>query len=144
MADKNEETHERRFWLVLVCLLALPTVALILLPTLRQEPWFLHLRQAATGGLIAIGVGATVVSMGRKVEYDENADPKLLAKLADPTKLYRTQKITAFVLGLGVLLPILIYAGSTGRFAEFGGFVIAPLILIGPGLLARERIWGKP
>lgn len=144
MVERNDSTHERRFWLVLVCLLVAPTVALILLPALGQSPGFLYLRQFAIGGLIAIGVGATIVSMGRPVEYAETADPQLIAKMADPAKLYRSQRITAFAIGLGGLCPIMVYAASVGRFAEFGGFLIAPLVLIGPGLWIREVVWGHP
>ncbi len=144
VVEKNDSRHERRFWLVLVCLLAAPTVAPILLPALGQWPGSLHLQQFAIGGLIAIAVGATIVSMGRRVEYAETVDPRLIAKMADPAKLYRSQKIAAFVIGLGGLCPIMVYAASVGQFAEFGGFLTAPLSLIGPGLWIREVVWGCP
>jgi hypothetical protein len=135
---------ERLLWTIVAGICALPTVARVLRPVLAESAGFLHLQQLSIGALVAIGVGATVVNMGRRVEFADNADPKLVARVADPAKVYRSQTIVACVVGLGVLLPLLVFAAKTGRFSEFGGWFIAPLILIGPGVLLREMVCGHP
>lgn len=103
--------------------LALPLVASLaysLFAEPAQLPGFPEVQQLCFGALIAIATGATVVGM------------------RDDAVLYRRQKLA----GLGISLALAVLLGVAwvhGDAFGRGGFVLLPVVVLGPYLMSRDR-----
>jgi len=86
------------------------------------------------GAFMSIAVWMTIVQMGDESRPDNYGVDKKGVKFLPPKVVYKSQKITAMVICLCVLAPMLAYTAYLGRFAEFGGWLLLPVTAIGPAL----------
>lgn len=133
--DLSASRHERVLWWTVVAIASAPTVARVVLPGLADDAAFASVQRLGLGMILAVGVGATIVDMRTGCGAPPPAKP-----LADPVRLYAIQKLVATLLGILVLLPLGVWAARSGRFADSGGWLLLPMVLIGPVLYARDLI----
>jgi hypothetical protein len=118
---------ERTFWRNVVIVCALPSVARLFVPSLAVIETYLKLQQLAFGVMISVAVGAGI--------YSRNTLSGTL-----PRDIYLArQKRIAMIMGMLIGLA-LVEAAIHGRFGESGGWVLAPVCLLGPAMYLRDAI----
>lgn len=120
---------ERRFWWLVLAACLSPTVVRWGFPTLLAPPTVFAAQQCALGIALCIGV-----AVGMRHWALQTREPR------DAAVYLKQQRRWAWILGLGILAPILIVATCLGRFGEAGGWLLLPVALLGPALSLRASL----
>jgi hypothetical protein len=118
--------REARLWWGLVWIAAAVTLIRLIVPGAAEIPGSLAVQQFASGTVMCIAVGASVVKLYPPTECEV------------PYEVFiRGQKAAGTVIGL-IVGAVLVVNVWQGQFAESRGWLFLPICFIGPVLYLRD------
>lgn len=126
-------------WVVGLLIVAL-AVAKSAIPGAWDNRAVMHAQLFLFGSFMSIAVWRTIVGYGLEVRPTGQKRDDGTPKYLPPGQVYKSHKIASMILGVFIIAPFLAVAAYHGRFSEFGGWLVAPIMGIGPALFLRDYL----